>query len=215
MTPRRTAEWTHATRTCRCSRLPNQTTHTDKRHEVVVHNTLAPLMKTTPPRTHFDDMYAAIGRAIWNVQYIEDVLNSLITIKQTGGPGRATNAEALAILKKHRRNTLGTSVRIAKEGQLLSSELLEGLAHLKTERDWLVHRCQHSVGDLILSPWGQSEIVRRASAANIEALALLPILVEQLAAFVGKDGHALVVSERLQSLLAASQGANPSTGTSC
>jgi hypothetical protein len=147
-------------------------------------------------------MYAAIGRAIWHVQYVEEVLNTLITIKRdVGGPGRLTHEEATTILKKHRWNTLGTSVRIARESQLVPADLLARLSHLKSERDWLVHRCRLSVGELVKSPWGRSDVIRRASSTNHEALEILPALVQQLQEFVGRDGHELNVSPSLQALL--------------
>ena len=151
-------------------------------------------------------MYAAIGRAIWHVQYVEEVLNTLITIKRdVGGPGRLTDEEAKAILKKHRWNTLGTSVRIARESQLVPEALLARLSHLKSERDWIVHRCRLSAGELVQSPWGRSDVIGRASAANLDALELLPVLVQELQAFVGKDGHELNVSPSLQALLRAGE----------
>jgi hypothetical protein len=77
-----------------------------------------------------------IGSGIWCLQHVEDVLSTYITVKaefkERRGP-TADNAERL--LSKHRRNTLGTSIRIAKDRQVHNPELLAMLETFKVERD--------------------------------------------------------------------------------
>lgn len=92
--------------------------------------------------------FKLIGSGIWHLQHVEDALSTYITvraeIKERGGTS-AENAKLL--LSKHRRNTLGTSIRIAKDRQVLDLELLTMLVAFKIERDWLVHRSLHENGD--------------------------------------------------------------------
>ena len=160
-------------------------------------------MKTasTISRVDLDQIYTAIGRAIWHVQYAEDALNALITIKRdVGTPGKVTAQEASNLLKGHRRNTLGTSIRLARESRLVSDALLQQLMWLKNERDWIVHRSQYSVGDAVLKDSGRSNLVLRLDTFVKESAGITAMLMEEMRGFVAAEGHDVVIAERFNAL---------------
>src|ERR1700693_2978900 len=91
-----------------------------------------------------DTLYSLIGQGIWQLQDVEDVLNTTITIKRdVKVRGSVTFEQAEAILLKHRKNTLGISLKIARESEIFSPTLQKRLDIFKKERDWLVHNCVH------------------------------------------------------------------------
>jgi CRISPR/Cas system-associated endoribonuclease Cas2 len=159
------------------------------------------------PRLPPDEMqrvYVALGRAMWHLQYVEEALNALLTVKhEIGGPGRATEEEARGKLTKRHRVTMGPSVKLARDSRLLAEEELDRLERLKSERDWVAHKVQRSVGDEILSPWGRLELVRRLNRITSESQSALSALIEEMRSFVGSAGHAVVIPERLNALLEA------------
>ena len=125
-------------------------------------------------------LYCSLGRGVWHLQYVEDALSTLITIKhEVKTPGRIPEVEARALLQRHRRNTLGTSLKIVQAENLLPLQLQEDLGRFKEERDWLVHRSQNSHGDLLYTDAGRSETFARlcwscqATSTNMRRAALL------------------------------------------
>ena len=160
-------------------------------------------MPTLPPK-ETERIYLALGRALWHLQYVEDALNALLTVKQDiGGPGLFTEAEARAMLAKQLKATLGQAVKRAEKCALLPAEELSRLAHLKNERNWVAHKVQRTVGDSVLSPWGRLELLQRLERVTSESQAMLEIVVSEMRRFVGSTGHEVVVPARLAALLAA------------
>ena len=159
---------------------------------------------STLPHKEIERIYLALGRALWHLQYVEDALNALITIKQDiGGPGRFTDAEARAMLTEQLKATMGQAVRRAEKCALLPAEDLRRLAYLKDERNWVAHKVQRTVGDSVLSPWGRLELLQRLEHITTESQVLLKVVASEMQRFVGSTGHELVVSARLTALLAA------------
>ena len=160
-------------------------------------------MPTLPPK-ELQRIYVALGRTLWHLQYVEDALHALVTVKlDIAGPGRFTEKEARAMLTKRLRSTMGPAVKIARDHQLLPIEYLDRLTHLKAERDWVVHKVQRTIGDEVLSPWGRLELIRRLDSITTEGQAVLSALVTEMQLFVGSTGHEVVVPARLGALLEA------------
>ena len=156
------------------------------------------------PPEELQRLYAALGRALWHLQCVEDALNVLLTVKhEIGGPGLVTETEARALLTKRRRTTMGPSVKLARQTQLISDEELERLERLKTERDWVAHKVQYSAGDSILSPWGRLDLLRRLNQITSESQATLSVLVDEMRRFVGSTGNDVVVPARLAAMIEA------------
>jgi hypothetical protein len=149
-------------------------------------------------------VYSALGRALWHVQYVEDALNALLTIKvDIGAPGKVTETEAKALLTKRLARPMGPAVKDAVANGLLQEADLQRLEQLKDMRDWVAHKVQRTVGDQIFSPWGRSDLLRRLEAITSEAQLMLDILLHEMKTFVESTGHQVVVQGRLSALLEA------------
>jgi hypothetical protein len=145
-----------------------------------------------------DALYRGIGRGVWNLQYVEDTLQTLITIMvEIRTPGRVTASEGKALLAKHRRNTLGTSLKIVREQSLVGAELLDRLSRFKEERDWLIHRSQQSHGDLLYTDMGREEIFRRLEGFEEEASLLQKAVLKEIDAFAASRGVDVAAAQAL------------------
>ena len=134
-------------------------------------------------------LYHDIGKGIWHLQYVEDALSTLLALKvDVKTPGQVNHAEAVKLLAKHRRNTLGTSLRIAKENSALAADLQARLTQFKDERDWLVHRSQNTHGELLYTEVGRAETFNRVASFVSEAQALQQAIINEVASFAQSHG---------------------------
>ena len=118
-------------------------------------------------------LYHDIGACIWQIQYLEDVLHTFLTMKvELKEPGRVLQKEAMALLAKHRRATLGTSIRTAEVNNALRQELIDQLRSLKDERDWLVHRSMHQDGENLYTDSGRGTVFARLTMLQNESTRL-------------------------------------------
>jgi hypothetical protein len=131
-------------------------------------------------------LYNAIGRAVLHVQYTEDALATHLAITlEVRHLGGTPAAEAAEILAKYRRNTLGSSLHIAKAATSFGLVLQTQLDNFKEERDWLIHRTQQSRKDMYDAEKRDS-IIDRIDRIQEEAL--------RLQQAVGAETHAYMVS---------------------
>lgn len=148
--------------------------------------------------TELQHLYTSIGRCVWNLQYVEDALTTLITLKvEIRLPGRVPLNEAQEKLAKHRRNTLGTSMKVVREKSLVGSELLERLNRFKEERDWLIHRSQQSHGDRLYTDEGRIDMFSRLETFETEALDLQKAVLAEINLFVAGQGLDVAAAERM------------------
>lgn len=144
------------------------------------------------------NIYTSIGRCVWHLQYVEDVLTNLIALKvEIRTPGRVGLKEAQELLAKHRRNTLGTSVKIVREKSLVRPELLDRLTRFKEERDWIIHRSQQTHGDGLYTDQGRAEMFSRLERFEEEAHSLMRAVAEELNEFMRGHGVDLAAAERI------------------
>lgn len=97
-------------------------------------------------------------------------------------------AQAEAVLAKHRSHTLGISLRIAREGQVLSPSLQDRLEKFKEERDWLVHRSLQESGDDLYIDERRSLILKRLAGFSEEAVILQRLIYAEVEQFVVAQG---------------------------
>ena len=134
-------------------------------------------------------LYRSIGRCIWHIQYVEDALHTLLSLKvEIKTPGAVAEDMAHELLKKHRRATLGTALRTARDNNSLPQDLFSRLLNLKEERDWLVHRSQHQDGYSLYTDVGRQAVFQRLEALLNEAVSLQPAIAEQILLFVESHG---------------------------
>ena len=132
-----------------------------------------------------DDIYYLIGKCIWYVQYVEDALHTLLALKvEIKVPGVVAEEQANNFLSKHRRSTLGTALRIAKEHNALPDPLFNRLTKLKEERDWLVHRSQNQDGRNLYTESGRKDVFDRLESLYKETKLLQSEIAEQIHTFV-------------------------------
>lgn len=140
-------------------------------------------------------LYGLVGRGIWHLQHVEQALVTLITIKgELKERGATSREEGEWILEKHRRSTLGTSIRIAKEKDVLSPSILEALIAFKEERDWLVHRSVHENSDDLYLENKKSSLFVRINQFSERATVLQGLAEKELEDYVVSKG---VSRERL------------------
>ena len=145
-----------------------------------------------------DSLYRSIGKCVWHLQYVEDALQTLLTMKvEIKFPGAVTEVEAKALLAKHRRATLGTSLRTAQKHDALRTDVMSRLSQLKEERDWLVHRSVNQDGDGLYTTEGRSAILQRLDAFVDEAISLQRALMLEVAAFVESHGLSVAKADEL------------------
>lgn len=82
-------------------------------------------------------LYALIGESVWKVQLLEDTLNHALVLKTIP---RSEKNKADEQLSKHRRKTLGQSLKLIDNEKLLSEKLRSNLIDFKSDRNWLIHR---------------------------------------------------------------------------
>jgi len=110
-------------------------------------------------------LFHHIGKGIWWLQYVEDALNTLLTLRlDIKTPDRVSAEEAESALAKRREGTLGGSLRTARENNLVPTLLLEHLTAFTEERNWLVHRSIDSHGQVLYTEAGRTETFERLEA---------------------------------------------------
>jgi len=135
------------------------------------------------------NLFASIGESIWHIQNLEDALHTCITIKRDiKQRGAMPSEQAEAILREHRKNTLGKSLRISREAQVLSIELQSRLDKFKDERDWLVHRSVHQNREDLYVDKERYTLIARIQILSREAITLQKLVAKELEEFVVAQG---------------------------
>lgn len=135
------------------------------------------------------NLFASIGESIWHIQNLEDALHTCITIKRDiKQRGAMPPEQAEAILREHRKNTLGKSLRISRETQILSIELESRLDKFKDERDWLVHRSVHQNREDLYVDKERYTLIDRIQILSSEARTLQKLVAKELEEFVVAQG---------------------------
>lgn len=133
--------------------------------------------------------FSLIGQGIWYLQHVENALNTFLTVKGDIKEIRSVSKdEGEKMLSKHRRNTLGTSMRIAKEKNVLGEELMSALNTFKEERDWLVHRSMNGNGDDLYLNKDRQALFERLDEFVEQARGLQKMIAKELEDYVVGKG---------------------------
>jgi hypothetical protein len=134
-------------------------------------------------------LYSSIGKGIRHLQNLEDALHTYITAKRDIKiRGSVLPNKAEAILLEHRSKTLGKSLRIAREANVLSSDLQKRLEIFKEERDWLVHRSVYQNRQDLYLEDKRIALILRIQEFSEEALILQKLIAKELEDFVISQG---------------------------
>jgi hypothetical protein len=134
-------------------------------------------------------LYASIGKGIWHLQNVEDVLHTYITIKRDVKVRAGMPVEqAENILQKHRKNTLGSALKISREANIFSSQIQKRLEEFKEERDWLVHRSVYQNREDLYLEDKRYALINRIDKFAEEAIQIQKLIAEELESFVVAQG---------------------------
>jgi len=132
-----------------------------------------------------DEFFRLIGRGLWYLQNVEDVLSSYLTLKAKFTTQAAvSNREIKKTLKKYRSKTLGDAIEYAKEKNLFSEDLLSQLKAFNRERNWLVHRSIRKNRDDLYNRTKREETFRRLENFGQQAMDLHRLIAHELEDFV-------------------------------
>lgn len=134
-------------------------------------------------------LFSSIGSSIWHIQNLEEALNICITIKKDiKYRGSMSPEKAEEILSKHRKNTLGCSLRNSKEAKIFSITLQDRLDRFKDERDWLVHRSVFQNRDDLYVDNKRYALIEKIRLISKEAIELQKLVSKDLEYFVVAQG---------------------------
>lgn len=134
-------------------------------------------------------LFTAIGAGIWYLQDVEIALHTFITLKRdVKVRGSVSFEDGENLLNKHRRNSLGISLKIAREAQVLSQSLQERLKKFKEERNWLVHHVVYQRREDLYLDDTRYALIHRIQAFADEALKLQKLILDEIADFVTPQG---------------------------
>ena len=134
-------------------------------------------------------LYSAVGKCIWNIQYLEDGLHTYFAMKvDLHVEAPLSEDKAYEILSKHRRANLGTALGTAERNNVLPSALLADLRTLKEERDWLVHRSMHQDGEKLYTDEGRTMVFRRLEGLMLNSISLKKGLMLEVDKFCESRG---------------------------
>lgn len=148
----------------------------------------------TPTELH--DVYAAIGAAVWHLQFLEDVLVTYLAIRlKLKRP--VTMERAQAVLMDERRKTLGALLRDAKTARLVHGEIAEAAQVLLEERNWLIHHSMHECNDHLYTDEGRDAFLSRLLALKERAIQLKKTLYKDAADWCAGQGLDIAQVEAL------------------
>lgn len=142
-------------------------------------------------------LYRLVGEGIWQVQHMEDALQTLITIKvDVGHPGALSEGEAFERLARYRSFTLGKCLKVCNDNSVLPWQLAERLSEFKADRDWLVHRSVNSHSEAVYSDEGRAELFDKLVKFITHAKALQAELKDEIQRYAAEHGVDIAETER-------------------
>jgi hypothetical protein len=127
------------------------------------------------------DVYKAIGGAVWHVQFLEDVLVNCITMRlRVKRPGTVDSKTANAMLEGEREKTLGQLLKAASAGGLVHGETEEAFRLVLGERNWLVHCSMHESSLAVETLEGRAAFLERVEFLKDRSIALKKSLAVNL-----------------------------------
>lgn len=115
--------------------------------------------------------YASIGKAVWHLQFLEDVLVTYVTMRLRIKRPIVFKA-ALELLANERRKPLGSLLREAQTGGLVEGDVANAFRLLVEERNWLIHRSLHECGDGLYRTTDRQVFLQRLADLTDEAIRL-------------------------------------------
>jgi hypothetical protein len=149
---------------------------------------------TTP--WELEEIYASIGKAVWHLQFLEDVLVTYVTMRLSIKRPIALEA-AMETLARERKKTLGTLLREAREGGLVQGDVANAFRLLVDERNWLIHRSMHECNDGLHRLVERESFLKRLDDLTDEAIRLKKQLYSDATRWLAEQGIDVAKAEAL------------------
>jgi len=138
------------------------------------------------------ELYTLIGNAIWQVQYLEDVLVTLLSAKIIYERRCAGNAmppdDAERLLADKRKITLGPLLEACRSRKIIRTGQQSRFDAFKDERHWLVHRSVIESGDNLYAAVTREAVFVRIAGIGEEAISLKAAVFEDFQAWMRQHG---------------------------
>ena len=133
-------------------------------------------MGTPYTQDDVDQLYMLIGKAVWHLQHLENIVASftafkILQAKRAKGE-KLSAANVAKVIEKQKEQTLGPLISAAKSHKTIPPPLAKRFDELLAKRNWLIHKC---VTDEYLSLRNQLEKQRLFASIDSfseEAIAL-------------------------------------------
>lgn len=141
-----------------------------------------------------DEVFASIGKAVWHLQFLEDVLVTSVTMRLR--IRRPTDLQAgMEALAKERKKTLGTLCREAEQADLVQGDVAAAFRLLVDERNWLIHRSMHECNDGLYALAKRDAFIKRLDALTDESIRLKKQLYESAKRWLAEQGVEVAKAE--------------------
>lgn len=149
----------------------------------------------TPEKLY--EIHAAIGSAVWHLQFLEDVLVTYVTMRlKLKRPVTLEQAQAV-LADERRRKTLGALLGEAKAAALVEGNLAEAFQVLLEERNWLVHRSIHECNDELRKQEAMEALLFRLRTLTDRAIHLKKVLYTDVTKWLAREGVDVARAEAL------------------
>lgn len=143
-----------------------------------------------------EEIYTSIGKAVWHLQFLEDVLVTYVAMRLR--IKQPTTLEAgIQLLARERSKTLGTLFRDAQAGGLVAGDVEKAFRLLVDERNWLIHRSMHECNDALHRASERDAFLSRLSDLTDEAIRLKKLLYADATRWLADQGFDVAKAEAL------------------
>ena len=139
-----------------------------------------------------EEFYTLIGKAVWHVQYLEDVLATFLAVKvidQRRSAGKKLPADdAVQLLADKRKITLGPLLAACQTHKIIRPEQQARFDAFKEERHWLVHRSLIKSGNDLHAADARAVMFARLTFVADEAISLKAAVFDDYQDWLGQRG---------------------------
>lgn len=134
-------------------------------------------------------LYYLIGKAISKLQILEDCLSHMIVLKRdVKKPFSMPQKKADEFLEKYLTYTLGDIIKLTEKKDICTEALIQDLNDLKSERNWLVHKCIIQNRNDMLSETSKHKLFQKICDITNKTETVIQIIEADLIAFSSSNG---------------------------
>jgi hypothetical protein len=138
------------------------------------------------------EVYAAIGGAIWHLQFLEDVLVTYVVMRLEIQP-MMTFEQGQTILGDQRKTNSRQPHERGKGGGT-SAHVADAVVVLE-ERNWLVHRSMHEMSDSMYQEAERDQLLVRVRTLSGRAIDLKKRLYDEVVSWMESEGFDVARAE--------------------